>query len=91
MGIELKESEIETITYKQLIEEYDIKEGDLFVLDVEGMELEVIEGMKGTSVLPKVMFVEHEHVGLMETFNKLKEFGYHLDWQDHCNSVYILK
>jgi len=91
MGIQLKESEIETITFKQLIEENDVKEVDLFILDVEGMELEVIEGMKGSSVLPKLIFVEHEHVGLKETETALKEFGYRLDWNDHCNSAYILE
>ena len=91
MGIQLKESEIETITFKELIETYDVKEVDLFILDVEGMELEVIEGMKDSPVLPKLMFVEHEHVGLKETEDKLKEFGYRLDWNDHCNSAYILE
>ena len=91
MGIQLRESEIECITYKELIERYNIKNIDLFILDVEGMELKVIEGMKGCKVLPTHMFVEHEHVGLKETEDMLKEFGYKLDYSDFCNSMYILK
>ena len=91
MGIQLKESEIECITYKELIEEYNIKSVDLFILDVEGMELTVMEGMKECKVLPTHMFVEHEHVGLKETENMLSEFGYKLDYSDFCNSMYILK
>lgn len=91
MGLILKESEIETITYRQLIKEYDIKKVDLFVLDVEGMEHTVIEGMKGCSVLPKVMFIETEHIGIEPTTKLLEPMGYKLDWNDHCNSAYILK
>lgn len=91
MGLTLKESEIETMTYCQLIEEHDIKSVDLFVLDVEGMEHNVIEGMKGTSVLPKIMFVETEHIGIEETTKLLEPMGYKHDWSDHCNSAYILQ
>ena len=91
MGVQLKESEIETITFAQLVDDLELEEIDLFVLDVEGMELEVIEGMKGSSVLPKIMFVEHEHVGLVETARALGELGYRMDWNDFCNSAYILE
>lgn len=90
MGIQLKESEIEVMTFSELVEEYDVKEIDLFILDVEGMELHVIQGMRDSKTLPKMMFVEHEHVGLKETEESLKELGYRLDWNDHCNSAYIL-
>lgn len=91
MGIQLKESEIECITYKELIETYDIKHVDLFILDVEGMELHVIEGMRGSKVMPEWMFVEHEHVGLEETKTALHEFGYVLMYSDFCNSLYTTK
>ena len=89
MGIKLKESEIQTITYKDLIEQTGVTQVDLFILDVEGMELLVIEGMKGCTVFPNYVFVEHEHVGLKETEERLKEFGYRLDYHDFCNSMYI--
>ena len=35
MGIQLQESEVTTITFKELIDQYDIKYIDLFILDVE--------------------------------------------------------
>jgi FkbM family methyltransferase len=90
MGIELQEHEIETITYKQLIEDNNIKQVDLFILDVEGVEPMVIEGMKGCSVLPTHFFIEHEHIGLETCASLTAELGYKLDWNDHCNSMYIL-
>jgi FkbM family methyltransferase len=51
--------EVKTITYKNLIEDLKIEKVDLFVLDVEGWETQVIGGMKGCDVLPKVFCVEN--------------------------------
>lgn len=90
MGIRLQESQIECITYKQLIESYNVAEVDLFVLDVEGIELKVIEGMMGSRVLPTYMFVEHEHVGLQNTVDVLSSLNYKLVYSDSCNSLYTL-
>ena len=64
---------------------------DLFVLDVEGAELDVIQGMHGSSVLPVHIFIEHEHVGLDLCAEKLSELGYALVWNDWCNSMFIRK
>jgi hypothetical protein len=61
------------------------------ILDVEGVEPLVIEGMKGSSVLPKHVFIEHEHVGLDVCKKLMAEMGYICDWNDFCNSMYILK
>jgi FkbM family methyltransferase len=62
-----------TKTYKSIIEEYKITELDLFILDVEGFETNVIDGMIGCNVLPKIFVIEHGHRDI-DFFNKyLKE------------------
>ena len=90
MGIKLQESEVTTITFKELIEQVQPPKVDLFVLDVEGVEPLVIEGMKESPVLPTHVFIEHEHVGLETCKNLMSELGYTCDWNDFCNSMYIL-
>jgi hypothetical protein len=90
MGIQLEESIVEVITYKQLIEEYNITNVDLFVLDVEGVEPMILDSMKECNVLPTHLFIEHEHIGLNICKELTAPMGYRLDWNDHCNSMYIL-
>ena len=90
LGIELQEFTVEVITYAQLIEEYKIKHVDLFVLDVEGVEPLVLEGMKSCTILPTHLFIEHEHIGLEVCKELTSQMGYRLDWNDFCNSMYIL-
>lgn len=89
MGIELQESVVEVITYKQLIEEYNVKHVDLFILDVEGVEPLILESMGKCNVLPTHLFIEHEHIGLEQCSELVKEMGYKLDWNDFCNAMYI--
>jgi FkbM family methyltransferase len=50
--------EVKTTTYKNIISEYGIKQVDLFVLDIEGWETQVIRGMEDCDVLPDVFCVE---------------------------------
>jgi FkbM family methyltransferase len=62
---------------------------DLFVLDVEGHELAVLEGMKGSKVLPKVMCVEHGQVGLDRLNESLAALGFDYVSSLHVNSFYV--
>jgi FkbM family methyltransferase len=48
-------------TYSQIINELNIKNLDLFVLDVEVNEFSVIEGMVGCNILPNIFVIEHGH------------------------------
>jgi hypothetical protein len=89
MGVQLQEFIVEVITFKQLIEEYDIKHVDLFILDVEGVEAVILESMKDCDVLPTHLFIEHEHIGLDVCKELTSQLGYRLDWNDYCNSMYI--
>lgn len=89
MGVQLQEFIVEVITFKQLIEEYNIKHVDLFILDVEGVEALILESMKDCDVLPTHLFIEHEHIGLDVCKELTSQLGYRLDWNDYCNSMYI--
>lgn len=58
-GANIKQCEVNVKTYKTIIEECNVQHVDLFVLDVEGAEEQVLIGMQGCKVLPDVMVVEH--------------------------------
>ena len=85
------EQETRTITYTTLIKELAINELDLFVLDVEGHEFEVIDGMKDASVFPRLFVIEHGHRDVQEFVNKLKVLPvtYKLDFVSHVNSYFV--
>ena len=65
---------------------------DLFVLDVEGHELEAIDGILpiGEQYLPKVFFIEHTVVGIDSISAKLTE-SYTLDKVYKHNAVFVKK
>lgn len=90
-GVKFKEYQVKVTTWKKLIEDLDIKKVDLFVLDVEGVEDKVLEGMIGSQVLPQHIFIEHEHIGFDRCQSLMHLLGYRLDWNDWCNSMYILR
>jgi FkbM family methyltransferase len=82
---------VETITFKKLVDRYysfPLSKIDLFSLDVEGYELQVIEGMKGTKVFPDVICVEHSISGLDNITEALKEFGYYFNFVSVNNAFY---
>lgn len=86
------EEHIKTVTYSDLIINLSIKELDLFVLDVEGHEFKVIDGMKTATVFPKVFVIEHGHRKPEDFINKLKELpvSYKLDIISDANSYFLL-
>jgi len=79
-------------TYKNIIEILNLKELDLFTLDVEGHEPEVIEGMLGCDVLPKVFVIEHGHRNTSYFPKELLKLNkkYKLDYVSNVNSFFIL-
>jgi FkbM family methyltransferase len=74
---------VKFMTYKTLIDITGTKKVDLFILDVEGAELDIISGMKGCKVLPKVFCVEFSN-------NELKE-GIIKKVTEELNSPYYLE
>jgi len=82
---------VKTIPYRKIIEANKINNLDLMVLDVEGHEMEALKGMVGSTVLPKVLCVEFNHIGKDIITNMVAEMGYVLDTQSYINTIYILK
>lgn len=90
--------EVKTITFKALVEKYNIKKVDAMVLDVEGHELEVLEGFRESPVVPDVLCLEYPHVsvsfvgGLREMSSFIeKNHGYYYNFFAHNNAYFSRK
>lgn len=91
---EFKDYEVETTTYKELIDKimdknFKNKKVNLFVLDVEGFELEVIEGMNQSNYLPEIMCVEYPYTGLDALKSRIIDMDYSFDTIEHNNAFFI--
>lgn len=93
-----EEYEYNIITYNDLINDlhinHNITEIDCFVLDVEGYEFNVIDGMKNCPILPKVFMIEYPHIGLDNLKNKIEEVFpniYSFDTVIHNNAYFLQK
>lgn len=73
-----------TVRYDTLIKEPI----DLFVIDVEGHEFHVLEGMRNSQFMPKIICIEHMHVGIDPIVEKLKNL-YTLDHIDYLNACFV--
>jgi FkbM family methyltransferase len=73
-----------TSTYDRLFGDIDV---DLFILDVEGYELNVIKGMNLEKNSPKIMCIEHNAIGLDNLIKALPM--YKLDFNDDLNAVFV--
>jgi len=89
MGCTYKEYEVNVITYPQLIERYNVRKVDLFVLDVEGNELQVIDSMKDSKILPKVFCVEHGNLDQQEVVKAVEDLGYRFVSESFVNSFFV--
>jgi FkbM family methyltransferase len=69
------EIEVPLKTYAQFVEEYNIPHIDLFILDVEGAEGEVLDGI-GDAIKPDVFAVEDPKDGYPAFDDKLIAMGY---------------
>lgn len=82
---------VKAITWKSLVDLMRLSVVDLFVLDVEGHELEVLEGMLGAAVLPFIMCVEFGHIGLQVIRTAMDRLGYIYDITSNGNAYFIRK
>lgn len=80
---------VETKTYVEIVEENGISEVDLFVLDVEGHELGVIEGMVGSDVLPIVIAAETNKTNKDDMLKLLEPLFYKLDYSGRADSYFV--
>lgn len=85
---------VPTRTFASLVREHDIARVDCLVLDVEGHELEVLEGMRESPVLPRVMMVEYPHIGLEALRDRVDRLfegarAYRFDGTEHNNAYFV--
>ncbi len=78
-------------TYRDLVIGQELKAVDLFVLDVEGHEQDVLKGMHQTplALLPKVFCIEHGHLGVEAFKPAMQLLGYTFDTTSFVNSFYV--
>lgn len=86
-GCTFRKFNIETITYKELLQ-YVPGHIDLMVLDVEGHELAVLNGMMDAAILPNVMCVEHGNLDSRALTDYMQKLGYIYDFSKFNNSFY---
>jgi len=85
------ETQVQCKSYTKIINELNIDQLDLFVLDVEGNEFNVIDGMIDCNILPDVFVIEHGHTNKELISDKLQVLNkkYKLDYVSFVNSFYI--
>ena len=86
---ELRDYGVETITWATLCARAGLTRVDLLVLDVEGGELDVLEGMRGAAVLPEVLCAEHGHLGVEALRAAVEPLGYVHDGDVEVNSFFL--
>jgi len=85
---EFEDIEVPVTTFSKMLKQYNIKEVDLFVLDVEGHEMTVLEDFKNLKIFPKVLFIETGHTTLFEIIEVLKKFDYTYQETSFVNSIF---
>ncbi|RKS23975.1 FkbM family methyltransferase [Pseudomonas sp. WPR_5_2] len=90
-GCKFVHVEVDLLTWPEFIRRNNISHVDLLVLDVEGHELSVIDGMYGCEILPDVFCIEIGHLDFIEIRRKLSDLGYIYDISSHVNAFFIRK
>ena len=93
-GCQFEEYNVTSTRYDNLIdglmnEQFPNQIIDLFVLEVEGYEMEALEGMKNSKFLPQVISVEYPHVGLDQIKLFLENLNYKFDLTKDNNAYFI--
>jgi FkbM family methyltransferase len=83
-GSHIVEYDVNCDTYINIMNKHNIKEVDLMILDVEGAELDVLEGMKN-SIFPKVIAIEYDKIDLTKLNEFMKQNNYTKvgDWKEN--------
>ncbi|MGH8786842.1 MAG: FkbM family methyltransferase [Cupriavidus necator] len=88
-GCNFVEVPVRLRTWRDFAEREGVAYVDLLVLDVEGHELSVIEGMRGSSVLPDVICIEVGHLSFDAIRGALATLGYAYDISSHVNAFFV--
>jgi len=89
-GYQFTEKEVPTLTFRTLVERYNITRLDLMTIDVEGHEVAVISGMVNAPTLPNVVCVEYPFIGLDTVTNVLTDLGYRFDFVSFNNAFFSI-
>ena len=89
VGCTLVEVRVSLCTWIDFINKENITYVDLLVLDVEGHELAVIEGMHGCTVLPDIICIEVGHLSFDVIRSALSKLNYIYDISSHVNAYFI--
>jgi FkbM family methyltransferase len=88
-GCQLVDVKVNLRTWSDFIEKENISHIDLLVLDVEGHELSVIDGIQESDVLPDVLCIEVGHIHLEKIRDRLDRLGYIYDISSHVNAYFV--
>mgnify|MGYP003334347257 CR=1 FL=1 len=88
-GCSYETAVVRVITYDALISELGIEAVELMILDVEGHEIEAIEGLERATVRPRVLCIEHGHLGEEPIRRLVEPLGYRFDTSLHVNSYFV--
>lgn len=88
-GCKFVSVEVSLLTWSEFIKRNNISHVDILVLDVEGHELSVIDGMYGCDVLPDIFCIEVGHLDFGDIRRKLSRLGYVYDISSHVNAFFI--
>jgi FkbM family methyltransferase len=90
-GCGFESFEVNCFRFDSIIDGYNITKIDLFVLDVEGAEVEVLSGILTLprEKLPKVFCIEYGLCGLDNLKKKMISSGYHFSCLSHVNSIFV--
>lgn len=91
IGCTFEEIEINVRSWSDFVESEKITDIDLMVLDVEGHEISVLEGMIGSRVLPHIMCIEFGHIGFEKLRSTMVQLGYEYDIHSFANAFFIRK
>jgi len=80
----------DTITYNNIIIKYNILKLDLFILDIEGYEIEFLKSFNNWIIYPKVFVVEIGHLD-ENIINKILNDKYILHSKLFVNNIYVLR
>ncbi len=89
-GCTFDTSKVATTTFADLIRNYQIQDIELMVLDVEGHEIQALQGFRDAATLPRILCVEHGHLGIDHLKPHVEALGYRFDTSSFVNSFYIL-
>lgn len=73
------DTECSSVSFKDLVREFGIEKIDILLLDVEGAELEILEGVACSGLLPSMILLENNRGNRGLLHSKLLAMGYHLD------------